>query len=619
MVAVETSLLAAGADAAVKAGATAATTALFKAATERVQRAVTGPSKSILVRALASLQGYSAFLQETHDRVSTFKTFADPTKPVSLLDHFVETKFEISRTKRLINHEALLGRLKRPSRIVISATAGYGKSMVMRYLALALFEQPTGKIPLFLELRNLNRVHSPSIINFLHSSYRRVGNVEVEAFRQGLTAGSFVLLLDGFDELNHELRPIIENEILEITREFPNCSIVVSGRPDERFKSWRSFSVMKVAPMEKSQVVELINKLDYERGVRKRFINKINAGLYESHQSFLSTPLLAILMLLTFEQNANIPDKMHLFYGEAFKTLFHKHDALKEQYDRSRKSGLAVDDFERVFSVFCLKTYVQERVEFSDREITASIKDALKYESLDVKSSDFLFDIEEAVCLMMKEGSSYFFVHRSFQEYFTSVFLANCAETIRDEFMDQVATRYWDNVLPMLFDMASAQIEPTWVTRKCKEYLDAVGDDVGKIPPIEARFQHLSFWRRDGEVHWNTFALGPFAKFISILARFYPSVSGHTVVDFKPLETWAAQNWNNLVSKYGDQTIGVSPVTFVAIPITEIPTKPLADSNFITLAENEYRQVGEVYKQLDKEQKSKNEFLDKLFASPRGI
>ncbi len=477
----EAAILAVAADAVTKAGATAATSALFKSANERAERVLRGPAKGLVIRALASLQSYAPFLQETHDRVSTFKTFADPTKPVSLLDHFVETRFQVSRDKPTVNQTAIIQRLTRPSRFVVSATAGFGKSMVMRYFALALFENPMGKIPIFLELRNLNRVSAPSIISFLHSSYKRISDVQVESFKQGLSGGAFVLILDGFDELNHDLRAVIESEVLQIARDYPLCSIIISGRPDDRFKSWRNFSIIKVAPMAKDQVVDLINKLEYERGVRKRFIQKVNNGLYDSHKSFMSTPLLAILMLLTFEQNANIPDKMHLFYGEAFKTLFHKHDALKEQYDRSRKSGLMVDEFEKVFSVFCLKTYVQEKTEFSFGEIMSSVKDAIRYEHQDVKPADFLFDVEEAVCLVMKEGASYFFVHRSFQEYFTALFLANCAGNIRDNFIAKISSRYWDNVLPMLFDMAASQIEPTWVANNTQEYLNDVGFEENQI------------------------------------------------------------------------------------------------------------------------------------------
>lgn len=337
------------------------TAKLFESVSTRIEKTLKGPGKSLAVKAIASLKGYGDFLEETNERVSTFKTFANPTTPVALLDHFVTTKLKTRSGQSVYDQDELIDKLAKKARVVISATAGYGKSMLMRFIALSLYENPRGKIPLFVELRHLNRMKSPDLISYIHGNYKRNSSIEMENFQIGLKSGMFVFILDGFDELNHEIRPLIEAQILEISRTFALNSIVVSGRPDDRFLSWRTFTVSKIQPMDKLQVVELINKLEYDRGTKKRFISKINTGLYDTHESFLSTPLLAILMLLTYEENANIPDKMHLFYSKAFETLFHKHDAMKEQYDRQRKSSLQIDDFEKVFSIFCLKTYVLEK------------------------------------------------------------------------------------------------------------------------------------------------------------------------------------------------------------------------------------------------------------------
>lgn len=45
-------------------------------------------------------------------------------------------------------------------------------------------------------------------------------------------------------------------------------------------------------------------------------------------------------MLLTFEQYAEVPSKMHIFYREAFAALSVKHDASKGAYKRVLKTGL---------------------------------------------------------------------------------------------------------------------------------------------------------------------------------------------------------------------------------------------------------------------------------------
>jgi predicted NACHT family NTPase len=602
------------------AATTAAVTTMFNRAIERVESIISGQAKSIGIKALAALQGYSPYLEDTYERVATYKTFANPVKPVSVMDHFVSVEFENRSTKNF-NQDDLLHTIIEPSRIVISATAGYGKSMVMRFMALSMYENPRGRIPLFLELRHLNRVTSPNIITFIHSTYRRISDVQIESLKQGLSAGAFVIMLDGFDELNHDIRPIIESQILEISRAYPLCSIIVSGRPDERFNAWREFTTFKIKPMSRSSVTELLKKLDYDRGTTNRFITKINKGLYETHESFLSTPLLAILMLLTFELNANIPDKLHLFYAKAFETLFHKHDALKEQYERSRKSGLQIDEFERIFSVFCLKTYVLEKTEFTKSEILKFLGEALTFEGQSMSAEDYLFDIEEAVCLIMKEGTSYFFVHRSFQEYFTAAFLSNAPESIRDEFVDQVSSRHWDNVLPMLFDMAQTQIEPSWVKRSSDAYLSIVSPTKkDMMRPIFARYSSFTFYRtaRDekdgGEVYFSDANPGPFSKFVTIMRRFYREKFESVGVDVGHLEQYARNNWDSLVCTYeNDFEAGGGRKYLLKTVSVESIDDALKDAGIHRIANAEFNTIRRIRKELDEDQEARNAFLNNLF------
>jgi hypothetical protein len=598
-----------------KLATSSASISVFKSAMSRVEQTVKGPARAVYTKALASLQGYSAYLEDTHNRVSTFKTFANPTQPVSLLDHFVTTEFEIKGRKKKFTQDDLIARLSKPSRLVVQATAGFGKSMVMRYISLALFENPIGLIPIFLELRHLNRVKSPDIVTYIHATYRRVSEVQIEALKQGLKSGAFVMVLDGFDELNHDLRPIIESQILELVKEYPLCSVIVSGRPDDRFLAWREFTTLKIKPMGKLQIIELLNKLEYDSDTKKRFITKIKKGLYETHESFLSTPLLAILMLLTYEQNANIPDKIHMFYAKAFETLFHKHDALKEQYERARKSPLQVDEFEKVFSIFCLKTYVQEKTEFTKTEILSAIRMALEYEKQAAPPADFLFDIEEAVCLMMREGTSYFFVHRSFQEYFTAVFLSNCAQNIRDSFINNVAIRYWDTVLPMLFDMAADQIEPTWVVQRIADYRQAVGFEDGKLSPLAARFEYITLSRgQDGAVHMGRLAAGTWWHFIAIMMRFYPEITYNGEVHFHPAEKWGQDNWDNLPAEEESFTIAENKIAIKKVLMKDLPDEVVERMGIAKLAASEYNFVEKIGKRVKKEQGAKNEFLDSLFS-----
>jgi hypothetical protein len=259
---------------------------------------------------------------------------------------------------------------------------------------------------------------------------------------------------------------------------------------------------------------------------KNKFKNKLKSGLYEKHRSFLSTPLLATLMMLTFEQNANIPDKMHLFYLRAFETLFDKHDTYKEQYERKRRSGLRIDQFSNVFSFFCYNTYLEEEFEFSKTDIIRYLNDAISYCGYAISVDDLLFDLVESVCLLQLEGQFYSFVHRSFQEYFTAVFLDQCPEDIRDEFLDESHFRPSESVLPMLFDMCQDRIEVDWVLPRINKYESDLivlksGSQARKAVYLiwtEAKIRLLNSKKAD----YAGFTAGCHRKFVNTLRAFYP-------------------------------------------------------------------------------------------------
>lgn len=168
--------------------------------------------------------------------------------------------------------------------------------------------------------------------------------------------------------------------------------------------------------------MDLIGKLEFDKDIKERFINALDENLYERHKSFASNPLLLNIMLLTYDNYAEIPEKLHLFYANAFETLYSKHDATKAGYRRELKSELSYDSFKKIFSYFCFITYAQAKTEFSYDELVAFLK-KVSINKLTFNIECYIFDLVNSLCVLYKEGLHYKFAHRSFQEYFTALFL----------------------------------------------------------------------------------------------------------------------------------------------------------------------------------------------------
>ena len=138
-------------------------------------------------------------------------------------------------------------------------------------------------------------------------------------------------------------------------------------------------------------------------------------------------------MLLTYENYAEIPEKLHIFYSQAFDTLFSIHDATKpEGFKRNLLSGLPSDVFKIVFSTFCFSSYVKGKIEFTHDEIIEELTKAGK-KVPNFNAEKYLEDIKSGVCLIFIDGLNYRFIHRSFQEYFTALYLKNLDDNLQEK------------------------------------------------------------------------------------------------------------------------------------------------------------------------------------------
>lgn len=453
------------------------TAEVFTQAAEHALKNVSAPLKRRVRRTLQAVgDAYRPFLLKTYKRVETIRTFLRPTESVDLLAHYVPV--DLRTNSRELSIEDLISSLADGGRFVISALAGSGKSVLMRFIALSFFHSPRGRIPLFFELRSLNHDSPLTLLESIHEYYRGNSNITFDDFLDTLRKGYFTLILDGFDEISPPNRAAIESQIFRLIRDFDDVPIIISGRHDERFNSWEGFSHFYLKEMTLKQTRELISKSNYDEDVKNIFLDRLSEDFFERHQSFLSNPLLAIMMMLTFEGYAEIPDSLHEFYRIAFDTLLRRHDAMKGQFLRESHSGCSTEQFKQIFSSFCLLTYVKSAFSFDRDKALAYLNAAICQQGLEKSPEIVLFDLIESICLLQEEGFEISFVHRSFQEYFSAVFIANSGTGFVQKYLDEGEFRTFDNVLPMLMGIAQQRVESEWA-------IDRINDICSRFPKSE--------------------------------------------------------------------------------------------------------------------------------------
>ena len=409
-----------------------------------------------------SFQAYCLYMYEKN---SSVRTLFSKNKPMQLMDLYVRTSF--SNGEQVLDDTAIIKKFGDGNRIVVKGNGGSGKTFFLRYLWLTKFAAPSQRIPIYLELRRVNDLKTVDLLAFCRAELQSEIIFGDGRFEELCREGKFEFIFDGFDEVSRNKRKAVEQQILEISERYRDCSFLVSGREDDRFSSWGPFEVYDVQPLSLEDVRSLIERIPFDKKVKKKFLGTLNEEFYEAHNSFLSSPLLAIMMLMTFNENAVIPRKLTSFYRDAFQTLLTWHDATKDSFERER--GLEVDDFRKVFSTFCLMSYYDQAIDFDEQSLRNYITKALAYHKIEVSVDEVKEDFCEAVNLIQKDGLKYIFVHRSFQEYFAAECAMHTISGKANDFLDVFSRRPLDAVFAMCYEIHPELVYDEFLSELARE------------------------------------------------------------------------------------------------------------------------------------------------------
>lgn len=425
-------------------------------------------SKYLTVQKAQFLEGFKSYSEQTYRKNSLIRTLYSKNRPIPLSEVYVDTNFILEENEYYSDTD-LISKFARKKRIVVKGNGGSGKTIFLKHLWVSRFEKPEGRIPIFVELRRLNDLSSVDILAFCRNELQSDMSFGKDVFEKLCENGKFEFILDGFDEVNRENRKTVEKQIISLSESYPECCFLVSGREDDRFSAWGEFEIYSVSPLHLDDVTKLIEKIPFDKKVKKKFSETLDHDFYGQHKSFLSSPLLAVMMLMTFNENATIPSKLTEFYKSAFQTLLTWHDATKDSFERER--ALSVDDFRKVFSTFCLMTYYDQVFEFDEEALRRYIGRSLEYHEIAAGVDDVKNDICESANLLQKDGLKYIFVHRSFQEYFAAECTMQVVSGKAKDFLEVFSKRNRDTVFAMCYEIHQELVYDQYFSKHIDEIL----------------------------------------------------------------------------------------------------------------------------------------------------
>lgn len=422
---------------------------------------------------------FENYLNAATSYYSTKKTLLYAEKPHPFYDLYVcndirYKKYRVTGTRdskpEKTIHNATIKNLEAESKyIVIEGIGGIGKSMLLTHLFLSSAQESrkTGIIPLFLSLKDYKDTTS-SIVDFIWKSVKEFDPaITQKVVINALQEKRLVLLLDGLDEVQSSIRDSFDQDLEAFIKSYHGNMIVITSRPVYSFVAYSKFSIFDIEPLTKAQALELVQKLEFWDEIAKNnFLTALDQHLYTSHYQFASNPLLLTIMLMTYSSFGEVPAKMHVFYSKAYETMARLHDASKGSFKRPLHTKLTPEDFAKYFSEFCARTYTDEILEFNSMTFDLYMTKVLKgsyAEHQGITPRDFLLDLTDNLCIMYCEGEKYYFIHRSFQEYFAAVHFASGYDAKLQKvgnFFEKMQHRsYTDRTFDMLYDMIPEKIE----------------------------------------------------------------------------------------------------------------------------------------------------------------
>ncbi len=350
---------------------------------------------------------------------------------------------------------------------IIKGMGGIGKTMFLTHLLLEYKQDSSKKIPVLIFLKDFSDPELSIIQLAIRAIKTFDSSVDGDDVYKAAREGRLLFLLDGLDEIKTNIRNKFDVALDNFIKAYPNNVIIMSSRPTNSFVSYPRFALYNILPLTRKQAGELISKLEFwDTDSKDRFIVDLNEKLFESHYEFASNPLLLTIMLMTYSTYAEIPAKMHHFYAKAYLTMARLHDATKGCFVRSLNTGLSPEEYADIFAEFCARTYIAEVYEFDKEMFISYMKSVLAKADDSYKNTlpyDYLLDATDNLCLMYHEGEMYYFIHRSFQEYFAALFFSR----YYDEKLSKVGYYFEQNMsrsnheitFDMLCDMIPEKIE----------------------------------------------------------------------------------------------------------------------------------------------------------------
>ena len=446
---------------------------------------------------------FEEYLLRSYEKYSILNTLVLRNQQKNLKDLYIPLTIQ-----KCVNNNRITERIdkypvelvKEYSKILITDTAGMGKSTLTKFLFLDVIENGHG-IPIYIELRRLSKERT--ILREIKEQLNSLSkDFDSELLLRFIQTGDFVFFLDGYDEIPFSEIKSVTSDIQDFISKANKNIFFMTSRPESSLSCFGDFQGFSIMELSNNEAYELLTKYDKNGDTSRKLIAELKTGRYKVVYEFLKNPLLVSLLFTAYEYKHMIPLKKHIFYRQVYDAYFEYHDLSKgDSFVHNKYSKLDSDDFNKVLRYIAYKSIQMQKVAF-EKDILLKLIDDLKqfHPELHFSSSDFLKDIIVSVPVFCIDGNYYRWVHKSLQEYFAALFIYrdsnNQQAQILSTLYNSVNFERYINLLDLYSDIDYSGFRKNIVLAFCKEYVELYKkhyfkSDILKKEDIEYRLSYL--------------------------------------------------------------------------------------------------------------------------------
>ena len=424
------------------------TAAAAKAALKNVVRDLYRLASGALKNRVAGWQTDAAVnkIYRQTRKIRHVKTIWQIDKPIDCAKFFVPPCADIGGVRKPIS---CLADLDTSNPVVVQATLGRGKSILCRYMASVEVIRGSS-LPIFVELR---LIEGRTLMSFIIDEFAAFGiKIDSDVFDFLASSGKVSLFLDGFDEVPEGHRAALIKELENLVRKNDELRVVVTSRPDSGIEYSSQFDVIRLLPMEGGDYKQIIEKICHSEGLATEIIDGVERRGF-GVRTLLTTPLMVALLVVRYRADQEIPENEIAFFSGLFELLLQRHDKTKAGFIRPRKSGMSDSSIHHCFDALCFMTRRKELVGGTRKAFEEISEKALSTCGEDSRLADtFLHDVISITCLLLEEGGSCRYVHKSVQEFHAASFIRRRPDSAAEKFYRSMRDHWhsWDQELKFL-------------------------------------------------------------------------------------------------------------------------------------------------------------------------